>query len=108
MLLHLVDVSGLVPGDPVENFKKINRELELYSPELTKKEMAVAATKIDAAIPEHLERLEAHCRGAGFAFFPISSVAKRGLDRLLNFLADKVEEGKTARIQKTDHPASPD
>ena len=52
MLLHMVDVSGLVPGDPVENFKKINSELELYSKELMKKYMAVAATKIDAAVPE--------------------------------------------------------
>jgi GTP-binding protein len=94
LLLHLVDVSGLVPGDPVDNFRKINRELDLYSPGLMKKYMAVAATKIDAAIPEHLERLEAHCRREGYLFFPISSVARKGLDRLLSFLADKVEEGK--------------
>ncbi len=94
MLLHLVDVSGLVPGDPVENLRKINRELEQYSPDLGKKYMAVAAAKIDAAIPEHLERLEAHCRGEGFAFFPISAVARKGLDRLLDFLADRVEEGR--------------
>jgi GTP-binding protein len=97
MLLHLVDVSGLVPGDPVENVQKISRELEQYSPELLKKDMAVAATKIDAAIPEHLEQLEAYCRGAGYAFFPISSVARKGLEELLNFLANKVEEERKAR-----------
>jgi len=94
ILLHLVDVSGMVPGDPVENFGTINRELELYSPALVKKYMAVAATKIDAAMPEHLEKLEAHCRQAGFAYFPISSVTGRGLDGLMNFLADKVEDGR--------------
>ena len=94
LLVHLVDVSGLVPGEPVENFRKINRELELYSPALVKKYMAVAATKIDAAIPEHLEALEAHCRKERFAFFPISSVTGRGLDALMNFLADRVEEGR--------------
>jgi len=97
LLLHLVDVSGIVPGDPVENFTKINNELELYSLELIKKYMAVAATKIDAAVPEHLEKLRAHCLQEGYEFFPISSVTGAGLDNLMNFLADKVEEGRKLR-----------
>jgi GTP-binding protein len=92
ILLHLVDVSGLVPGDPVENLEKVNRELELYSKDLRKKYMAVAATKVDALIPEHLKKLEKYCRGEGYAFYPISAVAGQGLDKLINFLADKVEE----------------
>ncbi len=96
ILLHLVDVSGLVPGNPVENFKKINHELELYSGELAKKYMAVAATKIDAAIPEHLADLERHCNLQGLDFFPISSVAGSGLDVLVNFLGEKVERGRRA------------
>jgi GTP-binding protein len=97
LLLHLVDVSGIVPGDPVENFTKINNELELYSLELIKKYMAVAATKIDAAVPEHLEKLRAHCMQEGYEFFPISSVTGAGLDNLMNFLADKVGEGRELR-----------
>jgi GTP-binding protein len=97
LLLHLVDVSGIVPGDPVENFMKINNELELYSLELMKKYMAVAATKIDASVPEHLEKLRAHCLQEGYEFFPISSVTGAGLDQLMNFLADKVEEGRKLR-----------
>ena len=104
ILLHLVDVSGLVPGDPVENFKTINRELERYSSSLVKKYMAVAATKIDAAIPEQLHKLEAHCRNAGIAFFPISSITGRGLEGLMNFLADKVEEGRTLRDARAATP----
>lgn len=102
ILLHLVDVSGLVPGDPVENFGKINRELELYSPELKKKYMAVAASKIDAAIPEHLEALEKHCLAQGYEFFPLSAVTGQGVDRLLDFLAGKVE----AQKKNNDHDKS--
>jgi len=97
ILLHLVDVSGLVPGDPVENFKKINNELELYSLDLIKKYMAVAAAKVDAAVPEQLAKLRDHCRTKGYEFFPISSVTGEGLDQLLRFLADKVEEGRRLR-----------
>lgn len=97
ILLHLVDVSGLVPGDPVDNYKKIKNELELYSNDLLKKYMAVAATKIDAAIPEHLADLERYCIEQGLDFFPISAVTGSGLDHLVNFLADKVEAGRQAR-----------
>ncbi|HXY53942.1 MAG TPA: GTPase ObgE [Nitrospirota bacterium] len=97
ILLHLVDVSGMVPGDPVENFKKINTELELYSKDLMKKYMAVAATKIDAADHEKLEALELHCHEAGYRFFPVSAVTGEGLETLVSFLANKVEEhGKIA------------
>ncbi len=101
ILLHMVDVSGMVPGDPVENFKTINKELELYSKELTKKYMAVAATKIDSAIRENLEKLGAYCRTSGYAFFPISAVTGEGIDPLIRFLANKVEEEKTQRAAHT-------
>jgi GTP-binding protein len=92
ILLHMVDVSGMVPGDPVENFKKINTELELYSKELISKYMAVAATKLDAADDEKLENLERHCRETGYRFFPISAVTGEGLETLVKFLANTVEE----------------
>jgi GTP-binding protein len=91
----------MVPGDPVDNFKKISKELKLYSKELTKKYMAVAATKIDAAIQENLEKLEKHCRKAGIELFGISSVTGEGLDQLIKFLADKVEEGKAGKEGET-------
>jgi GTPase len=105
ILLHMVDVSGLVPGDPVENFKKINNELELYSLELMKKYMAVAASKVDAAVPEYLEKLRVHCAKEGYRFFPVSAVTGAGLDELLSFLADKVEEGRVLRDADSKEPA---
>ena len=104
LLLHMVDVSGIVPGDTVENFRKINNELELYSLDLMKKYMAVAATKIDAAIPENLEKLQEHCAKEGYRFFPISAVTGEGLDKLMNFLADRVEEGRKQREAENKAP----
>lgn len=101
ILLHLVDLSGLVPGDPVENLIKINRELELYNPMLIKKPMAVAGTKIDAAIPGHREALRDYCAKEGYDFFAISSVTGEGIDRLVDFLAEMVEEEKSIRKTST-------
>ncbi len=102
ILLHMVDVSGMVPGDPVENFKKINKELKLYSEALMKKYMAVAATKIDAADPEKLDELTAYCRTNGYRCFPISAVTGAGLVPLLNFLADRVAEEREIRSRKEE------
>jgi GTP-binding protein len=99
ILLHLVDVSGMVPGDPVENFKKINTELELYSRDLIKKYMAVAATKIDAADQEKLAALERYCFESGYRFFPISAVTGEGLEPLVSFLANKVDEQRNIAVK---------
>ena len=100
ILLHLVDVSGIVPGDPVENFKKINTELELYSEALKNKFMAVVATKIDAVDPDMLESLTDHCLGNGYKLFPISAVSGEGLKPLLAFLSDKVEEEREEEMRR--------
>jgi GTPase len=92
MLLHLVDVSDITPGDPVEDFEKINKELVLYSPELINKPMAVVGTKLDLAYEKkRLRLLEKYCKKKKLAFFGISSVSDVGLEELLMYLSDKIE-----------------
>ncbi len=101
VLLHMVDVSVASAGGPVENLKKINKELSLYSPELMKKPMAVAATKIDSADPEKLDALKGYCESAGLDFFAVSAVRKTGVEELLDYLARTIETAgkKTADTQ---------
>jgi GTP-binding protein len=92
MLLHLVDISEMTKGDPAENFGKINKELELYSPELINKPQAVAGTKLDiAGSKERLDRLERYCRMNNIDFFPVSAVTGSGLKNLLEYLTVKLE-----------------
>ncbi|RJQ55478.1 MAG: GTPase ObgE [Nitrospiraceae bacterium] len=95
ILLHLVDISEMVGGDPVDNFEKINKELELYSPELIKKPMAVAGTKYDIkGSGERLDRLARYCKDKGYDFFPICAVTGEGIKELMIYLGKKVEEHK--------------
>ncbi len=97
MLLHLVDISEDEECDPVEILKKINRELELYSPVLLNKPQVVVGTKLDAAgSKKSLNRLSQHCRKERIDFFPISAVTGEGVKKLLSFVATKVEEGRSA------------
>ena len=99
ILLHMVDVSGMVPGDPVENFKKINTELELYSKDLVSKYMAVAATKIDAADPDKLEELVGVLPGRRLS---VLSHLRRGRHR--SRPADQVPCGPGGRTSKRGNP----
>ncbi len=93
VLLHLVDVSESPGSDPVDDFKKINKELELYSAELGRKEQAVVGTKIDIAGDRlRLDALAQFCKREGLDFFPVSAATGRGIKKLVSYLAVKVEE----------------
>jgi GTPase len=95
ILLHLVDVSETSNDDPVENFEKITRELEMYSPELIKKPQAVAGTKLDiAGGKERYDRLENYCKMKKIDFFPVSAATGTGIKDLVAYLAMKTEETK--------------
>lgn len=93
MLLHLVDVSDFLESDPVEDFEKIQRELELYNQSLTQKPFAVVGTKIDIAHRgERLNKLKNYCEKKGIDFFSISAVKKEGIDKLLKYLAERLKK----------------
>jgi GTP-binding protein len=92
ILLHLIDISCLAEGEPVENFEKINRELALYSPFLMEKHQAVAATKMDIADKKRLDSLQQYCKTKQIDFYAISAVTGQGLKGLLLYLSSKIEE----------------
>jgi len=94
LVLHLVDVSEMAEGDPVDNLKKINRELELYSPELLNKQQAVIATKLDIADRKRLDRLRQYCKTNNIDFFAISAVTGQGIRKLIPYIALKMGEKK--------------
>src|SRR5688572_13628104 len=61
LLLHLVDVSGAEDRDPVEDFKTIENELSEHSQGMAGKPRIVVATKMDAADPSKVRKLEQWC-----------------------------------------------
>ena len=96
VLLHMIDISEFSGRDPIHDYEVILNELEGFSPELTKKPMVVAATKIDAAQdPERRTALEAFCKRRGLPFFAISAVTGEGIDKLKYYLGTRVREGQT-------------
>ncbi|MFA6056129.1 MAG: GTPase ObgE [Thermodesulfovibrionales bacterium] len=102
MLLHLVDISEMGEGDPVENYEKINRELELYGPELISKPQTVVGTKSDiAGNGERLDRLESYCKNNKRDFFTVSAATGTGIRLLLSYISVKMEEIWDRKKMKT-------
>ena len=85
LLIHLVDASGSEGRDPVEDFKTINEELKLYSPELATRPQIVAANKIDIIAPgsDTLERLKEYVTAQGYTCIEISAATRKGIDELM-------------------------
>jgi len=84
VLIHLVDVSGASGRDPVTDFEVIQRELELFDPQVAAKPQLVAANKLVAVHDEaRVKALERRVKKAKLPFFRISGVTGAGVDQLL-------------------------
>jgi len=82
VLLHLVDVSGEEERNPVADFKTIEKEMAEHNPDLPLKPRIAVATKMDAADPAKVRKLQQWCRQRGIELIKISSVTGEGLEEL--------------------------
>ncbi len=85
VLIHVVDVSGSEGRNPIDDFEKINRELEAYSPRILKKPQLVAANKIDMIDEEdpQYQEFKSYVESKGYQVFPISAPLDLGVKELL-------------------------
>lgn len=90
MLVHIVDVSGSEGRDPIEDFKIINKELEVFNPELAKCPQIVAANKVDLAEDEQLERFRKFIEEQGLEYYEIIAPISEGTQELINAVAAKL------------------
>lgn len=105
VIIHVLDASGIEGRDPVEDFYKINKELELYSSKLAKRSQVIAANKMDLPqSAENLQRIEEMAQKEGFKVFPVSAATKEGLNDLMRYiyqmLQDYVEEAEEENPEK--------
>jgi len=87
VLVHLVDVSQH-ERDPLEDYKVIMRELELFNPDLAHRTQLVVASKIDAVHDtKQLSRLKSMCARRKLPFCRISAVTGEGVLELVGALS---------------------
>lgn len=95
VLIHVVDVSGSEGRNPIEDFEKINNELEQYSARLLKKPQIVAANKIDILGGEdaqEYQEFKAYVEEKGYKVFPMSAPINIGVKEILSEAADMLQK----------------
>ena len=106
VLLHLLDLSGIERDDPIEDYKKIRRELQGYGAHLAERPEVVVGTKIDLpGSAEHLRRAKRYFAERERAFFAISAVTGEGVKQLIYTAAELVER---ARVEEPAPPERPE
>lgn len=88
-LVHIVDLTA---ENPVQNYKIINNELKKHSEGLANLYQILVLNKIDSVLPEQLEVFKKEFSEFSTDIFPISAVTKDGLNDLLYFISEKVDE----------------
>lgn len=90
LLVHVVDGSGSEGRDPVEDYLSINRELELYDPELLKKPQIVVVNKADImtdySVTDKLGEL------SGGEVILMSAIHHSGVEELIKKMHEKLRE----------------
>lgn len=92
MLLHVIDISGSEGRDPIDDFEKINRELEVFSSELSERPQIVVGNKCDLIDEEEVNRIAKHFEDLGYKFFPIMAAIAEGTDELINYVAAELSK----------------
>jgi GTP-binding protein len=88
LLVHLVECLPMDGADPLDNYRVIRKELELYSPKLAAREEIVVLSKSELMDTTELrERME---KEIGKPVLPISGVTGTGLKELTAQLAAKL------------------
>jgi GTP-binding protein len=108
VLIHVVDISATEGRDPFEDWKQINKEIQLYREDLKDKPQILVANKID--LPEAKENLTKFQLeiGKDIPIYPVSAVTKVGMKELLFAVSDALdkiekEAPKTLPSETGDH-----
>ena len=97
LFLHLVDLSCLQQGDPVENFDTINHELARYNQDLSERPMLVVFTKQDITeVRERTAELRPVFEARGYRTLDISAVTREGLAELVTVVARELDRMRQA------------
>lgn len=90
-LIHVIDMAGVDGRRPEDDYRTLQRELDLYQPGLTQRPSLIVANKMD--LDESKENLKQFRKETGVDLIPVSATTGEGLDPLraaIHTLLDKI------------------
>ena len=103
LIVHVLDVSGMEGRDPMEDYRKINKELAAYNERLSSRPQIIAANKMD--LPDarsNYPAIESALKAEGREVFPVSAATGEGLLPLVQRIAEML-----ATLPKEDMTVAP-
>lgn len=104
VLVHVVDGFPMDGTDALENYKTVENELALYSPELAERPSVVALNKTDLASPSDVEAVAERFRAEGVEVFPVSGATSQGVQPLLRRVLALLREAERAEERTVVKP----
>lgn len=104
LLLHVVDIARTEERDPIEDIKKINSELERYSPELASRPQMIVANKCDILDPEitDIEAFEKFVAENGWELIYISAATGENMKQLVRRVSEKLVDLPPVKIYDSE------
>lgn len=96
LLIHVLDGES---SSPVDDMEKVNKELEIYEPELLEKPQIIVLNKIDlpGAISK-VKQVEEKVKKLGIPFYAISAMTREGVGDLIQEIREGLK--KMEKIKK--------
>jgi len=92
LLVHVVDMAPKSGDSPLEAYRTVRREMELYNPILLEKPEIVVCNKMD--LEGARESLATFTKAVSASFLPISALKGEGVERLIEEVAARLEKVK--------------
>lgn len=101
ILAHVIDMGSYERRNPIEDYKKIRNEIEVFSDKLKSKKEIVIANKMDLEnAKENLQDFKKEY--PHLKVLEVSAIQNEGLNECLIALADLLEETQTENIYKEE------
>lgn len=101
VMIHIVDAASTEGRDPIEDIYAINKELELYNPEIATRPQVIAANKIDMIYEgdeNPVDKIKKEFEPKGIKVFPISAVSGKGVKELLYYVSSLLDTLEDAPV----------
>jgi GTP-binding protein len=96
VLIHLIDMAGVDGRNPVDDYRTVNREMQMYKSSLLEKPQVIVANKMD--LPAAVKNLEEFRRVIRKGVCPVSALKGAGTGGLLREIQRRLGGQKRNRV----------
>ncbi len=105
IFIHIVDAASTEGRNPIEDIYAINKELEAYNADMSRRPQVIAANKVDAIYydpeagePHPVQKIKDEFEPKGIKVFPISAVTGEGIKELLSYVYEQLKNLDTKPV----------